>query len=146
MFISKTQHVFSYHPIYLIDLCPGGHVFTPNAIRESFNYPGVVPHRSSCYFLVNVHGATRTRITVDAFGFEEDKDGLDFGEGLIVNFTSNTYVTYDDANPLTTGIIETAQFWFNMFTDKNINSAGYRLQFSAGKYELFLPSFGVKLQ
>ena len=86
--------------------------------------------------MVNVHGSDQTKITVNYFDFEAEKDGMDVGFGLYIDEENLDVVkdtTYDDSYRLNTTVFDRATFWFTISTDRNILSGGYNLTFSSGE-------------
>ena len=96
---------------------------------------GPLDHRWSCNSVIRLHGATEVNITISSFQVETQKDVLWFYPGLRSRSDDlDTYPGFDDGNPPPMFATSSEpNFWFEIFTDKNIVSQGITFSISAGK-------------
>ena len=99
-----------------------------NAVIES-THP--IAHRVYCAFYVNIHGVNKINLTLESFDFEAEKDVLEYGLGPTVG--DGEVLEFDNNVPFNIEQVQGNSFYLAIFTDKNINSNGFRISLSAGE-------------
>ena len=90
-----------------------------------------IAHRVYCVFYVNIHGVNKINLTVESFDIEAEKDVLEYGVGPV--FFDGPVLEFDNDYPFNIEQVMGNSFYLAIFTDKNINSDGFRISLSAGE-------------
>ncbi|XP_078662358.1 uncharacterized protein LOC144906180 [Branchiostoma floridae x Branchiostoma belcheri] len=108
---------------------------SPAGVIQSPGYPGDYPSRMDYTWCVDVQGATGIDITFlgefhleineDDYGTERCKDSLEIGEGN-VPFQNSIGIFCGNSTPPAQRV-DTRQMWVNMYTDRNVEMAGFQL-------------------